>query len=205
MDIIEALLNRKSIRYFVPYTIPQDDVALLMECTRWAPSGRNTQPWEFLVVDDPDHIRQIYDFGWPGYAQGANVCRFGDASLLVFFLGNTQCFLAAENLTLAAYGLGYGSCMIGAFDQERTKALLGVPRNQRMRLMVAVGVADEERSNQARFTDTGQTLAEALPYPPDTRKPLHELVHHGAYGAPYAELGEGRTRAPLVGGFKRGG
>ena len=44
MDVIEAILNRKSIRYFKPYTIPQEDVMLLLECARWAPSGGNRQP-----------------------------------------------------------------------------------------------------------------------------------------------------------------
>jgi nitroreductase len=204
MDVIEAILNRKSIRYFKPYTIPEGDVMLLLECIRFAPSGGNRQPWEFLIVDDPGDIRQIYDFGWTAYGGGFNVCRFADASLLVFFLGGAQCYLAAENLTLAAYGLGYGSCMIGAFDDEKTKTLLGIPNGKRIRLFVAVGLADEARSNEARFTAAGKTPAEVLPYPPEARKPLAELVHHGTYGTPYPALGPGRTRAQVVGGFRNG-
>ena len=204
MDVIEALLNRKSIRYFKLYTIPEEEVKLLMECTRFAPSGGNRQPWEFLVVDDPEEIKQIYDYGWTIRGGGTNVCRFADASLLVFFLGGPQCHLAAENLALAAYGLGYGSCMIGAFDREKTKALLDIPQEQRIQVMVAVGVADEERSNAARYTATDVLLAEVLPYPPEARKPLEEVVHHGRYGAPFVELGPGRVRAQVVGGFKTG-
>jgi nitroreductase len=202
MDVIEAILNRKSIRYFKPYTIPGEDVKLLLECTRFAPSGGNRQPWEFLVVDDREDISQIYDYGWKAYGGGVNVCRFGEASLLVFFLGGAQCFLAAENLALAAYGLGYGSCMIGAFDQEKTRALLGIPKKKRIPLFVAVGVADEERSNKARFTAADKPLAEVLPYPPEARKSLEDLVHHGRYGTPFVELEPGRTRAKVVGGFK---
>jgi nitroreductase len=201
MDVIEAILNRKSIRYFKPYTIPQDEVKLLLECARWAPSGGNRQPWEFLVVDDQDDISQIYDYGWSVYGGGSNVCRFADASLLVFFLGSAQCYLAAENLALAAYGLGYGSCMIGAFD-KKTKALLGIPKEKQIQLFVAVGVADEERSNQARFTSTGKPIAEVLPYPPDARKSLEDLVHHGRYGTPFTELEPGKARAKVVGGFR---
>ena len=202
MDIIEAILNRKSIRYFRPYAMPQEDVTLLLECARWAPSGGNRQPWEFLVVDDPADIAQIYEYGWTAYGGGFNVCRFGEASLLAFFLGGGQCYLAAENLALAAYGLGYGSCMIGGFDREKARALLGIPEEKRIELFVAVGVADEERSNEARFTDTGKSPAEVLPYPPEARKPLEELVHHGRYGTSFAELGAGRARAREVGGFR---
>jgi len=202
MDVIEAILNRKSIRYFEPYTIPEEEVKLLLECTRFAPSGGNGQPWEFSVVDDRDEIIQIYDFGWTAYGGGSNICRFGEASLLVFFLGSAQCYLAAENLALAAYGLGYGTCMIGGFDRKKTKALLGIPEKKSIQLFVAVGVADEERSNKARFTATDKPPAEVLPYPPEARKPLEDLVHHGKYGTPFVELEPGRTRARMVGGFR---
>ena len=202
MDAIEAILNRKSIRYFKPYVIPQEEVQVLLECARWAPSGGNGQPWEFLVVDDREDIAQIYDYGWTAYGGGFNVCRFKEASLLVFFLGSAQCFLAAQNLALGAYALGYGGCMIGGFEQEKSKALLGIPKEKRIQLFVAVGMADEVRSNEARFTSTDQPLTEVLPCPPDERTPLKDLVHHGRYGAPFAELGAGRTRAKMVGGFK---
>ena len=73
---------------------------------------------------------------------------------------------------------------------------------KRIQLFVAIGVADEERSNDARFTSTGESLAEVLPYPPESRKPLGELVHRGRYGIAYVDLGAGRTRAPVVGGFR---
>ena len=202
MDVIEAILNRKSIRYFRSHTIPAEEVRVLLECARFAPSGGNRQPWEFLVVDDRGDIEQVYEYGWDAYGGGSNVCRFGNASLLVFFLGSSQCLLAAQNLALAAYGLGYGSCMIGAYDQKQTKALLGIPDNKRIQLFVAVGVADEERSNTAQFTATKKTLAETLPYPPEARRPLEELIHHGRYGTPFVGLEPGRTRADVVGGFR---
>ena len=71
-----------------------------------------------------------------------------------------------------------------------------------IQLFVAVGVADEERSNKARFTATDKPPAEVLPYPPEARKPLEDLVHHGKYGTPFVELEPGRIRARVVGGFR---
>lgn len=203
-DVIEAILKRKSIRYFKPYTIPREEVRLMLDCARWAPSGGNRQPWEFLLVDDPQVISEIYDYGWKAYGGGSNVCRFGEASLLVFFLGNVQCYLAAENLALAAYGLGYGTCMIGAFDGDRTKTLLGIPKRRRIHLFVAVGVADEERSNEARFTSTGKPIAEVLPYPPEARKSLEDLVHHGRYRTAFVDEEPSTSRETVVGGFRDG-
>jgi nitroreductase len=203
MDVIDAILFRKSIRYFLPYAMPKEDVQLLMECARFAPSGGNRQPWEFVAVDDGDDISQIYSLGWDAYGGGYNVCRFADASLLVFFLGGPQCYLPAQNLALAAYGLGYGSCMIGAFHREKTKALLAIPDAKRIPLFVAIGVADEERSNDARFTSSGKPAAEVLPYPPEARKPLIDIVHHGRYGLPYAPSGPDLIRPEVVGHSKR--
>lgn len=203
MDVIEAILNRKSIRYFKPHTIPQEEVKLLLECARFAPSGGNSQPWEFLVVDDPAEIQQIYDFGWDIRGGGTNVCRFGNASLLIFFIGGAQCYLAAENISLAAYGLGYGHCMIGGFDRKKTKSLLGIPKAKKIPLFVVIGLADDqERTSEARYTATGEIVEEMLPQPPEARKPLGEIVYRGRYGNPYAELEPGRTRAKVVGGFK---
>jgi hypothetical protein len=92
--------------------------------------------------------------------------------------------------------------MIGGFDRKRTKTLLGIPTEKRIQLFVAIGVADEERSNEARFIGTGKSLAEVLPYPPEARKPLNDLVHRGRYGVAYVELGPGRTRAQVVAGFR---
>jgi nitroreductase len=202
MSVIEAILNRKSIRYFKRYSIPEDDVKLLLECIRFAPSGGNRQPWEFLVVDDPEDINTIYDYGWTAYGGGYNVCRFDKASLLVFFLGGVECFFAPENLTLAAYGLGYGSCMIGGFDRARTKKLLDIPKEKRIRLFVAVGLADEERSNAALLTATGESVSAVLPYPPESRKPFTDIVFRGRYGNAFSESEMGITRAKIVGRFK---
>ena len=92
--------------------------------------------------------------------------------------------------------------MIGGFDRRKTKALLGIPATKRIQLFVVIGVADEERSNEARFTATGEPVVEVLPSPPEERKPVKDLAHHGRYGTPFVGLEPARTRAKLVGGFK---
>lgn len=50
MDIVEAILKRKSIRAFKPDPVPQDVLRMIMELAVRAPSWANTQPWEFVVV-----------------------------------------------------------------------------------------------------------------------------------------------------------
>jgi len=184
-DFIEVIFERKSIRRFRKYNIPKEDVLTLLECARWAPSGKNTQPWEFLVVDDKEDIAKIYNFGCrisytlkKGKFLNRNPCRFDEASVLIFILGGASAY-AAENIVLAACALGYGSCLLGAFEKKRTAELLGVPEEKRLQLCVAIGKADEPRSNEV----TEWLFSEGvIPDPADTRKPLREIAFNGRYG-----------------------
>lgn len=51
-SFLELAKNRRSIRRFKPDPIPDEDVEKIIEAARWAPSGYNSQPWDFLVIKD---------------------------------------------------------------------------------------------------------------------------------------------------------
>ncbi len=51
-DFLEFVKTRRTIRAIKPDPIPEDVVDRLIEAARWAPSGFNMQPWEFVVVKD---------------------------------------------------------------------------------------------------------------------------------------------------------
>ena len=53
-DFLELVKRRRSIRKFRPDPIPDENVDRIIEAARWAPSGANTQPWEFIVVREKD-------------------------------------------------------------------------------------------------------------------------------------------------------
>lgn len=64
LDFLELIKNRRSIRRFKPDPIPDEYIEKIIEAARWAPSGFNSQPWEFLVVKDKglkDRILQSID------------------------------------------------------------------------------------------------------------------------------------------------
>jgi len=50
MEIIEAILNRRSIRSFKPDPVPKKTLEEILDVCRWAPSGGNAQPWQFAVL-----------------------------------------------------------------------------------------------------------------------------------------------------------
>lgn len=52
-NLLKLLKTRRSIRRYKPDPVPDEYVNKIIEAARWAPSGANSQPWEFVVVRDP--------------------------------------------------------------------------------------------------------------------------------------------------------
>jgi len=64
MDIdqfLGLLKKRRSMRLFKPDPVPDESVEKILECARWSMSGANGQPWEFIVVKEPDTRGKIVD------------------------------------------------------------------------------------------------------------------------------------------------
>ncbi|MCA1960477.1 MAG: nitroreductase [Desulfomonile sp.] len=51
MELNDAILNRRSIRHFLPDPIPRETITKIVDMARWVPSWGNTQPWEIVVAD----------------------------------------------------------------------------------------------------------------------------------------------------------
>lgn len=84
MDFSEGLRTRRSVRQYIPNRdIPADDIRDILETAMLAPSGRNKQPWEFIVVNDKSKFPEI--------TQAQPYCRFlEEASLAVIVCGNRK-------------------------------------------------------------------------------------------------------------------
>ena len=60
-EFAEVVRSRRAIRTFKPDPIPDEDIEKILDVARWAPSGGNAQPWEFIVVKDPEMKQKIED------------------------------------------------------------------------------------------------------------------------------------------------
>ena len=164
MELFEAISKRASVRKLKPVEIPEGDLERILDAGRRAPSGRNTQPVDFIVIRDPETIQ--------GLAK-AQSC-IADVSLVIAHVADPEksefwledIAAATENMLLAMTALGYGSVWIeGTLLRAESdhKKLLGVPEN--LRLMVALPVgAPVESPQQAE------------------KRPLQEVVHWERYG-----------------------
>ncbi len=100
----ERLLNiirkRRSVRVYKSGRVSEKQLDMILEAARWAPSGANTQPWEFIVTRDRSkmkRVRQIYDNEWkqrkiedPIHYKGLKKDYVGDVSVLVLVCGDPR-------------------------------------------------------------------------------------------------------------------
>jgi len=164
MDLFEAIATRASVRSLKAVDIPDGDLERILDAGRRAPSGRNTQPIEFIVVRDPDTIKGL------AKAQGciADVSTVilvaADPSKSEFWLEDIAA--ATTNMLLAITALGYASVWIeGTLLRAEAdhRKLLGVP--EELRLMVALPVGKAAEPTQQR-----------------EKRPIEEMVHWERFG-----------------------
>jgi nitroreductase len=159
MDAMEAVLTRRSIRKYSDKPVPDDLVMQLLRAAMAAPSARNQQPWEFIVVRDRTQLEAI------ATAQPyAGMAR--EARLAVVVCANMNrvesegfwiqdCAAATENLLIAATALGLGAVWSGTYPREervsRVRALFDLPDNIVPFAVVPVGYPAEPPVPADRF------------------------------------------------------
>ena len=136
MNVLEAILTRRSVRAFRGDPIPDDVWADLLKAMQQSPSASNRQPWRFIVVDDPDLKQKVA-------AASFNQKYIAEAPKVVVIAGNrvdawrgkggfvqhwevVDCAIAMDHLQLAAWERGLGTCWVGAYDAAALDELLGI-------------------------------------------------------------------------------
>jgi SagB-type dehydrogenase family enzyme len=141
--------------------VPAEIVEKLLEAACWAPSAGNIQPWEFIIIRKPETKASLVEaaFNQVFIAEAPVVIvvcadedrswqRYGSRGRTLYCLQDTAA--AAQNVHLAAYSLGLGTCWVGAFNEEETRSILNVPEGTRPIAMIPVGYADESPSLRSK-------------------------------------------------------
>jgi nitroreductase len=159
MDTIEAIHTRRSIRKYLDKAVPEDLVRQLLAAAMQAPSARNQQPWQFVVIDDRKPLAEIASL-MPNAAMAAAaplailVC--GDVSLEKsegYWV--VDCSAAVQNMLLAAHALGLGAVWCGIYPRpprmRDMKRLISLPENVVAHSLVVVGYAAERVPAEDRY------------------------------------------------------
>jgi nitroreductase len=161
LDTLEAIRKRRSVRKFTGQPIPREDLETIVDAGRLAPSGHNTQPWDFIVVTDRAMIQRLKVAAQWMEQAGAIIAVVLDPTSRWWLEDGSA---AVTNMLLAATALGYGSCWLEGYTlprEEEFKALLNVPAEKRLLTLVPVGVPEE--------------------WPTKEKKPLAEVLHWERY------------------------
>ena len=173
MTIFETILARRSVRSYKARRVDRTTISILLEAAVRAPTAIHQEPWAFVVIQDKALLRSLSDQAKPLFIAEAqekglehaghsfdifsypdfNV--FYDASTLILICGKTSapsyaadCWLAAENLMLAACAMGLGTCVIGsalqALNTPETKIKLNIPEKFCVVAPIVVGFPDDE-------------------------------------------------------------
>ena len=152
MDLYTAIRGRRSVRCFAPQPVERAVLERVVEAAVWAPSGGNAQTWRFVIVTEPARIAKLKTVS-PGLlgdpAAVVAVCqdlaqaRAKGSTLGETLLAPCDAAMAAQNLLLAAYAEGLGTCTIASFTHRAVTRLLKLPEGVEPILLVSVGTPDE--------------------------------------------------------------
>lgn len=143
---IEVLRNRRSIRNYTRQAVPRSIIEEIVDCARLAPTAMNDQPWDFIVVTNPELLKQIPPM--LGHAEFVANAAFAvlvlarDTSYAV-----EDCCAATENLLIAAAAYGIGSCWIAGTKQAYGPAVaraFGASEDRQLVSIVSFGYPAEE-------------------------------------------------------------
>jgi nitroreductase len=153
--IFDAIYARRSIRQFVQgKPVEREKLEMLLRAAMAAPSACNIQPWDFIVVEDKEKVREIQD----GIEQYANY----DPTVIIVICGNNEfipwkdhgivdCACAMENIMIAAPAIGLGTVCIGGFDRRKVKQQLAIPEEIEAVGMLYVGYPDEVKQPRSKY------------------------------------------------------
>lgn len=155
MDFCELIKSRRSVRRFKPKTIDRNTLLDLLEAARSAPSAANRQPLEYVVVDQGDVREKIFEqLAWAGHVQPrrnppkgkepvAYIVVLINKNSAIANFGLADAAAAIENIMLAAWSEGIGSCWLGAIGRDNIREVLKVPESLEVNSVVALGYPDE--------------------------------------------------------------
>ncbi len=164
MDTYQTIISLRAVRRF-DSSRPIEEAALhrVLQAGRMSGSSKDSQPWWFIVVTDRETLLALSKTG--DYAQHLIGAAVAIAIVFdpQFYRGEFDSGRAAQNMMLAAWNDGIGSCLASMHREQDTKAVLGVPDHLRLQHIISFGYPLP--------TDQSSPAAKKR-----SRKPLSEMV-----------------------------
>ncbi|ORA19698.1 nitroreductase family protein [Mycobacterium arosiense] len=169
MEAWDAICARRNVREYQRKPIPAEDLHRIAEAGWRAPSAKNRQPWDFVIITDRDQLRELSTV-WRG---AGHIAGAAAAVAIVVPVPPDERRVVTDNydvgqatmaMMIAATDLGLGTGHSSVGDQDRARAILGVPDEYLVAFLLGVGYPAD------------RPLA---PIRKPNRRPFAEVVHHG--------------------------
>lgn len=152
--MIELLRKRRSVRKFTAEKITPEQRQTLIEAALRSPSSRGINPWEFIVVDDPELLRHLARAKQHGseFLENAPLAIVVCADSTKSDVWVEDCAIAAIIIQLTAVSLGLGSCWAQIRSRQHNsevtaehylRELLGLPEQMKVECVLGIGCPDE--------------------------------------------------------------
>jgi nitroreductase len=164
--VLRSIVERRSRRKWLQRPVPDEAVLAILEAGRWAPSAGNFQPWHFVVATSRHMLDQLA--GAVYAPENIECCA---AAVAVVVRSPNQAFdagRATQDMILAAWSSGIGSCPNGVRERERAHQLLQVADDRHIAVILSFGYPREPQSLEGK---TVEGLLSRI-----KRKPLEEIV-----------------------------
>jgi len=179
ISAMDAIHGRRSVRAYTPQRLDQATIHTLLAAAVRAPTAIHEEPWAFVILQDADMLKRVSDHAKGFFVEemhrahldrgGHTLAKFEqpdfnifyDAGTLIVICGKStgpfivaDCWLAAENLMLAAFSLGLGTCVIGSavsgLNTPAIKDALKIPADMSAIAPIIVGVPSDESAVTSR-------------------------------------------------------
>lgn len=176
MELEHVITQRRSIRKYADKPVEREKINACLEAARLAPSACNSQPWHYIVIDDPQ-VKQAFAqqafsgvYAMTKWAAQAPVLvavvsdRGNFTSRIGNFFRRTEFYLvdqgiSGEHFVLRAQDLGLGTCWIGWLDADKAARFFHLPKGKKIEHLLAVGYPAETPQPRPR-----QPLADMVSY-----------------------------------------
>jgi len=175
VDAYLAVVGKREARRYTPQPVPRETLLQIIEAGRASGSSRNRQPWRFVLVADRARLQALA----PLVSRPGNVAECA-AAIVVALLNPRMQFdagRAAQNMMLAAWSLGVGSCPNTALQEAEVKTLLRLSPEAAVPTIISLGYPAAGEPRPRRGADAAGVLARI------NRLPLAELLHEEHFRA----------------------
>jgi nitroreductase len=161
METLKAIMERRSCRVYQDRPVSEETIDVLLKAGMVAPSAMNSQPWEFLVMQDADKKAAASELVtyWSMLKKAPlGILVMGNlngyhASHTEFFI--QDCALCAENILLAAQAMGLGGVYLGLYPKqdimEKIRAIYGIPEHILPFAVLSIGYPEKPMQPHTTF------------------------------------------------------